>query len=640
MKTIKTAGGGGGTAQPGNMAMTAEIWRYVFDAIEDPAFLHDAQFRVLIANRAYCHEAGMTEAQALGKPYWEVFPAGAGPLPGCKDAVDRKGPEGIHEEVSVGAKLFLSRGCTVRDGQGKLLHSLHVLSDITAQRQAEAALRESEERLLRTTETARDAIITIDDGESGAVTAWNPAAEAMFGYSREEIIGQVLHEIITPARFREAAMKGMVHFATTGEGAAINKTLELVALHKNGTEFPVELSLSATQIDGKWHATGIVRNITERKQAELHLVRFNRMYRTISHCNKALVQAGDELELASEMCRVLVEEGGFRVAWVGYAETDEVKRILPVAVAGAEQSKIAAMNLTWENNEHATGIAIRSGKIIVTQDILNDSLWAPWRELAIQRGCSAAATFPFEVKGRVLGALYIYGAEVDAFAPDMLELLAELTGDLAFGISNLRSLAEHIDTLEKLEHSLDHAVTAIAATVEMRDPYTAGHQRRVAKLAVAIATEMGLSDDQVKGLHMACVVHDIGKIHVPAEILSSPGKLSDAEFEIIKTHSKVGWEILKGIDFPWPVAEMVYQHHEKLDGSGYPRGLKGDEILLESRILTVADVVEAMTSHRPYRPGLGVFPALQEIFRDKGKYYDMAVVEACLRVFMEKSYEW
>jgi len=139
---------------------------------------------------------------------------------------------------------------------------------------------------------------------------------------------------------------------------------------------------------------------------------------------------------------------------------------------------------------------------------------------------------------------------------------------------------------------------------------------------------------------MAGVVHDIGKIHVPAEILSSPAKLSNAEFEIIKTHPLAGYEILKVIDFPWPVAEIVYQHHEKLDGSGYPRGLKGEEILLEARILTVADVVEAMTSHRPYRPGFGVFPALQEISRNKGKFYDAAAVEACLRIFMEQNFAW
>ena len=175
--------------------------------------------------------------------------------------------------------------------------------------------------------------------------------------------------------------------------------------------------------------------------------------------------------------------------------------------------------------------------------------------------------------------------------------------------------------------------------VEQRDPYTAGHQRRVADLAEAIATDMALSAEQIIGIRMAAVVHDIGKIHVPAEILSKPTRLSDAEYEIIKTHPKIGWDVLKNIDFPWPVAEVVYQHHERLDGSGYPRGLKGDEILLEARIVMVADVVDAMSEFRPYRPALGILPALQEIMKQKGTLFDERVVNTCLKLFLEKNYE-
>lgn len=175
--------------------------------------------------------------------------------------------------------------------------------------------------------------------------------------------------------------------------------------------------------------------------------------------------------------------------------------------------------------------------------------------------------------------------------------------------------------------------------VEQRDPYTAGHQRRVADLAEAIATDMGLSPGQIIGIRMASVVHDIGKIHVPAEILSKPTTLSEPEFEIIKTHPTVGWEVLKNIDFPWPIAEIVYQHHERLDGSGYPRGLKGDDILLEARIVMVADVVDAMSEFRPYRPALGILSALQEIMKQRGILFDEQVVNSCLKLFLEKKYE-
>jgi putative nucleotidyltransferase with HDIG domain len=182
-------------------------------------------------------------------------------------------------------------------------------------------------------------------------------------------------------------------------------------------------------------------------------------------------------------------------------------------------------------------------------------------------------------------------------------------------------------------------VQALATTVEVRDPYTAGHQRRVAKLAVAIATEMRLPPERIEGLQLAAVLHDIGKIHVPAEILASPRKLTAAEFEIIKTHPTVGYDILKDIDFTNPVARIVLQHHERLDGSGYPAGLKQEQILLEARILCVADVVEAMASHRPYRPGLGVPTALHEISEHKGQMYDSDVVSACVGLFQSKQFE-
>jgi len=194
------------------------------------------------------------------------------------------------------------------------------------------------------------------------------------------------------------------------------------------------------------------------------------------------------------------------------------------------------------------------------------------------------------------------------------------------------------DIMRKLRKALDGTINAIALTVEARDPSTSGHQRRVADLARTIATEMGISKDRIEGLRSAGVIHDLGKICVPAEILSKPSKLSESEFSLIKIHPQVGYDILKDIEFPWPVATIIYQHHERMNGSGYPQGLSGDDILLEARILAAADVVEAMSSHRPYRPSLGLENALGEISKNKGILYDPAVVETCLRLFSEKKY--
>jgi putative nucleotidyltransferase with HDIG domain len=172
----------------------------------------------------------------------------------------------------------------------------------------------------------------------------------------------------------------------------------------------------------------------------------------------------------------------------------------------------------------------------------------------------------------------------------------------------------------------------------MRDPYTAGHERRVAELAAAIAREMGLAEPLVEGIRFGSMIHDLGKIKIPAEILVKPSRLTPIEYELIKQHAQAGYDILKGIDFPWPVAQMVLQHHERLDGSGYPNGLKGEAICQEARILSVADTVEAMSSHRPYRPGLGIDKALAEIERGRGALYDPAAVDACLRLHRDKGY--
>jgi len=196
------------------------------------------------------------------------------------------------------------------------------------------------------------------------------------------------------------------------------------------------------------------------------------------------------------------------------------------------------------------------------------------------------------------------------------------------------------ESMKMLRRNLAGTIQAIARTVETRDAYTAGHQRRTAEIARAIACEMGLPKQVVEGIHMGGVIHDLGKISVPAEILSKPGKISDSEYSLIKQHPQTGYEILKDIDFKWPVADIVLQHHERLDGSGYPNNLKNEEILLEARVLGVADVIEAMSSHRPYRPALGIDEAFAEITMNRGILYDPDVVDAAVTLFTKRKYQF
>ena len=490
---------------------TKEInWRQIFDSALNPIFLHDHDFRLVIANRAYFECAGTTERESIGKPYWEVFPKNSGALQSCLYALKRRGTE-EEEEISLpDGRVFISRSAGIRDEGGKYLYSRHDLTDITATRKAE------------------------------------------------------------------------------------------------------------TRIE-----------------------RLSRLYRMISLGNQALMRAEDEIALSQSMCRVLIEHGSYHSAWVGLKGDDAEKIIHPVAAEGIELSLLRELKLTWEDNECGrapTGTCIRTGMPVFHHN-LQEEIPAAYRQIIIDLGIVESLSLPLTVNKQIIGALTVSAASHNILGEEERALLAEMAGDLAYGITKFRANAEHIGTLEQLEHSLDHAVTAIAATVEMRDPYTAGHQRRVAKLAAAIASEMGLPSQQIEGLRIAGVVHDIGKIHVPAEILASPAKLTDAEFSIIQTHPQAGYEILHTIDFPWPVAEIVRQHHEDLDGSGYPNGLKGEDILIEARILCVADVIEAMASHRPYRPGFGIFPALQEVSRQKGRLYDQNAVQAVLRLFLERGYE-
>ena len=258
-----------------------------------------------------------------------------------------------------------------------------------------------------------------------------------------------------------------------------------------------------------------------------------------------------------------------------------------------------------------------------------------WQTL--QTGESAYEVVPKRgPAGKIVGWLDLYSFPmVDAATGEMrgvIEYVRNITG-------RKQAEEELQRSYKQLRETFIETVNALASTVEMKDPYTAGHQRWATRLACAIAKEMGLSEEQIEGIRMAASIHDIGKINIPAEILSKPGQLSDIQYNMVKIHAQVGCDILREIKFPWPVAKIVLQHHERWDGSGYPEGLSGEEIILEARILSVADTVEAMASHRPYRVAYGIESALEEISQNRGTLYDPAVVDACLTLF-EKGFRF
>lgn len=371
------------------------------------------------------------------------------------------------------------------------------------------------------------------------------------------------------------------------------------------------------------------------------MLRLNRSLEVLSSCNKILVHASNEQQLLHDICRAVVEVGGYRMAWVGFALDDPDKTVKPVAHHGHDEGYLASVQVTWSDTERGqgpTGTAIRTRTSQVNKNFAANAVMKPWQKLAADRGYLSSSAFPLVCNGQAIGALTIYAAVIDPFTVKEIALLEELAADLAYGIGSLRLSESHAQSRKRLELSLEATVQSIAATLELRDSYTAGHQRRVSELAVAIAGEMGMSESDIHGLQLAASIHDLGKIQVPAEILVKPCRLDEYEYKLIQRHPQAGYDILKGIDFPWPIAELVRQHHEHLDGSGYPRGLVDADILPGAKILAIADVVEAMSSHRPYRPALGVEAALDEISRHKGTYFDPVAVDVCIRLFREKGF--
>ncbi|MCX5729971.1 MAG: response regulator [Deltaproteobacteria bacterium] len=253
-------------------------------------------------------------------------------------------------------------------------------------------------------------------------------------------------------------------------------------------------------------------------------------------------------------------------------------------------------------------------------------------EHLLRAGILSYVTIPLRAADRLVGSLNLGFTTPDGPTEECAQIAEEVGNQLAIALRQA-GLREEIEaSCRRLSLALSQTVQALAAAAEVRDPYTAGHQKRVTELAVAIAEKLGLPSERIDGLQVAGLMHDIGKLAIPSELLSKPSKLTGTERALIQEHPKVAHEILQGIEFPWPVASIVFQHHERLDGSGYPLGLRGDDILLESRILAVADVVEAMASHRPYRPALGVEAALEEIRAGRGQRYDAQAVDACIAV--------
>lgn len=456
-------------------------------------------------------------------------------------------------------------------------------------KRAEEALRRNEQRLSVHIQKTPLAVIEWDTGFR--VLQWNRAAEQIFGYPAAEAVGQHA-DFIVPDRF-----KGQVNrvwedlMANRGGERSTNENTT-----KDGRVIFCEW-YNTSLINGRGKVIGVAslaQDVTERKRAEDAL-------RDSEELHRRLIAAIPDMIIRTDL------QGNIVFA------NDVAMRLSRSASVEALVGRNVFSFVAPEDLDKAVNSSKRMfEKRIGPQEIglvFNDT-----------------PSIKFEVDGAVLRG-------PDGSPYGIVYLCRDITE---------RKLAEEglRQGLVQLRTTLKAAIDSLSSAIEMRDPYTAGHQERVTRLARAIAREMGLAEERVEAVEVAAIIHDIGKLYVPAEILSKPTKLTDLEYAMIKMHAQAGYTILSKIDFPWPIAQIVHQHHETINGSGYPQGLAGKDILLEAKILCVADVVEAMSSHRPYRPALGISLALDEIAQKRGILYDREVVDACLRLFRVEHFKF
>jgi PAS domain S-box-containing protein len=626
--------------------VAAERFRTVIDAMVDPIYLvspvhgEDAalvDFRIDHANIAAGAQLGRPPDDIAGRTVLEVAPGGQELVRIFQRVVERceptsgeltyRGVLGDRGDIEVIADA------SVVPFDGGVVASFR---EITERKRAEAAVYRSEERFRSVIQNSSDVILIVDG--DGTLRYASPATHRVLGYEPEVMVGTSALDLVHPDDL-DLASAALVEAAGT-PGVAPGATYRV--RHASGEWRWIESIGNNLLADPA--IEGIVinaRDVTAQRQVAEALADVNRVLRTVTEADAAVVHATSEGALLGRMCRVIVETGGYPLAWIAVPDPSDPDQALPVARYGGAAGypeRVIGERGADPADTRPVAEALATGSTQVIHDVERLTPGLPLREASLEQGYRSQLVLPLVVTDEVIGALSIHSREAGSFDEAEVGLFEQLAGDVAYGVASLRVRSERQQYVDRLGLLLDGLVGTVAAAVEARDPFTAGHQRRVAELAVAIAAELELDEHEIAGIRVAAGMHDIGKISIPSEILTKPGMLSALEFELIKQHARAGHDIVRGIDFPWPVARMILEHHERMDGSGYPSGLRGPELLHGSCIIAVADTVEAMASHRPYRPARGIGAALAQIEHDRGTLFAVDAVDACVRLFHERGF--
>jgi len=522
-----------------------------------------------------------------------------------------------------GSPVFVSESArATRNSDGKTLFYDGTVEDITERKKSEDALRESEDRYRGLVDNVPGIIFTMD--LAGKITFVSRRVKETLGYESADVINKSVLDFV-PEEDRQRAMES-IQKGMTGAGI---KHFETPMIKGSGERVWLECSFARVRRDGVViGAQGTATDITERKRAEEALRLSEQAARELAEQLQLVSRVGVAITSGLDLERLMqtiYEEFQLLIPTDTFyiALYDDATGIVtfPLHYKDGERRTIPARDL--RETPGLLGQVIDRRQSIYLPDAPNSSI--PLVNLPGPLNRSIIVV-PLILGDRIVGVLSAQSHAPNAYSQELVQMLERLATQIAIAISNSR-------LYESVSHGLEATLTALGRTAERRDPYTAGHQRRVTDLALAIARKLEYGEDACSTLRTAAMLHDIGKLGVPAEILSKPTALSKIEFELIRTHPQAAYEILADIAFPGPVAEIVLQHHERQDGSGYPKKISGDDILPEARILAVADVVEAMASHRPYRPALGTDAALTEIRAGSGTRYDQQIVDACVALF-------
>ena len=561
-------------------------YKTLVENIPQKIFTKDRNSVYVSCNENFARDLGITTEEYTGKDDYVYFPKELADKYRADDKriMESGDAEDIEEQYIKDGQTFWvhTKKTPLMDDEGNIKGILGIFDDITERKLAEHALREREERYRSLVDAIGQSNIGLLIMDAGyRVRFMNEPMVMAFGDQTGCICYEGLGKANSPCsycRMDEVIKQGSI--VTYQSTVANGRTYDIVAVPFQDT-------------DGTACKLEVLRDITESKLVERALLESNQRLRRI-------YESGMLGIIYWNMNGQIIDANDRFLEMVGYTR-DEL-----------ESGKVDWINMTPPEFQYLDDNAVKELNATGVNKI-------PYEKEYIRKD---GTRMPIILAGATLDEDKFNGV---AFVLDITER---------------KQVEEKLqNTLESLRKSFAATIQVLIAAVESRDPYTSGHQIRSADLARAIATEMELPQGIIEGLRMAGSIHDIGKLSIPAEILSKPTKLSDLEFSLIKEHAQRGYEMLKDVESPWPLAKIVYQHHERMDGSGYPRNLKGEEICMEARILAVADVVEAMASHRPYRPSLGIDAALAEIEKNRGIVYDDAVADACLRLFREKGFQ-